>query len=224
MEEIENQIEILITEDGSSSLRRKDLQEGYHSTFGAIAESRHIFIEAGLRKVGKLQEINILEIGFGTGLNAILSIEFANTENQFIYYQTVEKYPLKQDIISQLNYGKILHLEEEFDKMHRFPWNDTKELNPYFTIHKIDKPAEEIVYTKDFFHLIYFDAFAPQFEEKLWRKEVFENLFLSLKQGGILVTYCCKGEVKRMLKSSGFDIEKLPGPKGKREILRAIKS
>ena len=224
MEEIENQIEILITEDGSSSLRRKDLQEGYHSTFGAIAESRHIFIEAGLRKVGKLQEINILEIGFGTGLNAILSIEFANTENQFIYYQTVEKYPLKQDIISQLNYGKILHLEEEFDKMHRFPWNDTKELNPYFTIHKIYKPAEEIVYTKDFFHLIYFDAFAPQFEEKLWRKEVFENLFLSLKQGGILVTYCCKGEVKRMLKSSGFDIEKLPGPKGKREILRAIKS
>ena len=109
-------------------------------------------------------------------------------------------------------------------RSHRFPWNDTKELNPYFTIHKIYKPAEEIVYPKDFFHLIYFDAFAPQFEEKLWRKEVFENLFLSLKKGGILVTYCCKGEVKRMLKSSGFDIEKLPGPKGKREILRAIKS
>lgn len=224
MEEIENQIEILITEDGSSSLRRKDLQEGYHSTFGAIAESRHIFIEAGLRKVGKLQEINILEIGFGTGLNAILTIEFANKENQSINYQTIEKYPLKKDIISQLNYGEILHLEEEFDKMHKFSWNETNELNPYFTIHKIDKPAEEIVYPKDFFHLIYFDAFAPQFEEKLWRKEVFENLFLSLKKGGILVTYCCKGEVKRMLKSSGFDIEKLPGPKGKREILRAIKS
>lgn len=224
MEEIENQIEILITEDGSSSLRRKDLQEGYHSTFGAIAESRHIFIEAGLRKVGKLQEINILEIGFGTGLNAILTIEFANKENQSINYQTIEKYPLKKDIISQLNYGEILHLEEEFDKMHKFSWNETNELNPYFTIHKIYKPAEEIVYTKDFFHLIYFDAFAPQFEEKLWRKEVFENLFLSLKKGGILVTYCCKGEVKRMLKSSGFDIEKLPGPKGKREILRAIKS
>lgn len=224
MEEIGNQIEILITEDGSSSLRRTDLQEGYHSTFGAIAESRHIFIEAGLRKVGKLPEINILEIGFGTGLNAILSLEFAIKEKQLINYQTIEKFPLTKEIISQLNYGEKLHLEEEFDRMHNISWNEGNELNPYFKIQKKDKPAEEINYPKDFFHLIYFDAFAPQFEEKLWNKEVFENLFQSLKQGGILVTYCCKGEVKRMLKSSGFDIEKLPGPKGKREILRALKS
>lgn len=138
MEDIENQIEILITEDGSSSLRRKDLQEGYHSTFGAIAESRHIFIEAGLRKVGALEQINILEIGFGTGLNAILSIEFANNENQSIYYQTIEKYPLKKEITSELNYGKILKLEEEFDIMHSFSWNKDNNLNSYFTIHKID--------------------------------------------------------------------------------------
>ncbi|MFA7081225.1 MAG: tRNA (5-methylaminomethyl-2-thiouridine)(34)-methyltransferase MnmD [Bacteroidales bacterium] len=223
MKDIENQIEILITEDGSSSLRRTDLQEGYHSTFGAIAESRHIFIEAGLRKVGTLPKINILEIGFGTGLNAILSLEFANKENQAIYYTTIEKYPLPKEITSELNYGKILKLEEEFEIMHSFDWNKDNDLNPYFIIQKIDKPAEEINYPKDFFHLIYFDAFAPQFEEKLWNKEVFENLFLSLKQGGIFVTYCCKGEVKRMLKSSGFEIEKLPGPKGKREILRANK-
>ena len=223
MKNIENQIEILITEDGSSSLRRKDLQEGYHSTFGAIAESRHIFIEAGLRKVGTLEKINILEIGFGTGLNAILSLEFANKENQAIYYKTIEKYPLPKEITSELNYGKILRLEEEFETINSFDWNKDNDLNSYFTIQKIDKPAEEINYPKDFFHLIYFDAFAPQFEEKLWNKEVFENLFLALKQGGILVTYCCKGDVKRMLKSSGFEIEKLPGPKGKREILRANK-
>lgn len=223
MKNIENQIEILITEDGSSSLRRKDLQEGYHSTFGAIAESRHIFIEAGLRKVGTLEKINILEIGFGTGLNAILSLEFANKENQAIYYKTIEKYPLPKEITSELNYGKILRLEEEFETINSFDWNKDNDLNSYFTIQKIDKPAEEINYPKEFFNLIYFDAFAPQFEEKLWNKEVFENLFSSLKQGGILVTYCCKGDVKRMLKSSGFEIEKLPGPKGKREILRANK-
>ncbi|MCK9163065.1 MAG: tRNA (5-methylaminomethyl-2-thiouridine)(34)-methyltransferase MnmD [Bacteroidales bacterium] len=223
MEDIEKHLELIITEDGSSSLRRNDLQEGYHSTFGAISESKHIFIEAGLRKVGILPNINILEIGFGTGLNAILTLEFAIKEEQSIYYQTIEKYPLSKEITSELNYGKILDLEKEFEKIHSLDWVRDYQLDQYFTIHKIDKPAEELCFAKDFFHLIYFDAFAPQFEENLWTKAVFENIFLSLKEGGILVTYCCKGDVKRMLKSSGFQIEKLPGPKGKREILRAVK-
>ncbi|MDD4829355.1 MAG: tRNA (5-methylaminomethyl-2-thiouridine)(34)-methyltransferase MnmD [Bacteroidales bacterium] len=223
METIDNNIEVLITQDGSSSLRRKDLQEGYHSTYGAIAESVHIFIDAGLRNVEKHSLINILEIGFGTGLNALLTCEFAIKEKQSIYYQTIEKYPLSQQIISQLNYGKLLSLEEEFLKIHSVSWNENAEINNLFSIHKIDKPAENLNYKANFFDIIYFDAFAPQFEENLWQQEMFAKLYSSLKEGGLLVTYCCKGDVKRALKASGFQIEKLPGPKGKREILRAKK-
>lgn len=223
METIDNNIEVLITQDGSSSLRRKDLQEGYHSTYGAIAESVHIFIDAGLRNVEKHSLINILEIGFGTGLNALLTCEFAIKEKQSIYYQTIEKYPLSQQIISQLNYGELLSLEEEFLKIHSVSWNENAEINNLFSIHKIDKPAENLNYKANFFDIIYFDAFAPQFEENLWQQEMFAKLYSSLKEGGLLVTYCCKGDVKRALKASGFQIEKLPGPKGKREILRAKK-
>jgi len=223
METIDNNIEVLITQDGSSSLRRKDLQEGYHSTYGAIAESVHIFIDAGLRNVEKHSLINILEIGFGTGLNALLTCEFAIKEKQSIYYQTIEKYPLSQQIISQLNYGELLSLEEEFLKIHSVSWNENAEINNLFSIHKIDKPAENLNYKANFFDIIYFDAFAPQFEENLWQQEMFAKLHSSLKEGGLLVTYCCKGDVKRALKASGFQIEKLPGPKGKREILRAKK-
>lgn len=223
MGEIEDNIEVLITEDGSSSLRRKDLGEGYHSTFGAIEEGVHIFINAGLRNIEKHSLINILEIGFGTGLNAILTLDYSNKENQKIYYQTIEKYPLSQEIISQLNYGKVLSLEEEFLNLHSVSWNENAKINNLFSIHKIDKPAEDLNYKSNFFDIIYFDAFAPQFEENLWQQEMFTKLYSSLKEGGLLVTYCCKGDVKRALKASGFQIEKLPGPKGKREILRAKK-
>lgn len=223
MEGIEDNIEVLITEDGSSSLRRKDLGEGYHSTFGAIAEGVHIFINAGLRNIEKYSLINILEIGFGTGLNAILTLDYSNKENQNIYYETIEKYPLSKEIISQLNYGKVLSLEEEFLKIHSVSWNENAEINNLFSINKIDKPAENLNYKANFFDIIYFDAFAPQFEKNLWQQEMFTKLYSSLKKGGLLVTYCCKGDVKRALKASGFQIEKLPGPKGKREILRAKK-
>lgn len=223
MEGIEDNIEVLITEDGSSSLKRKDLGEGYHSTFGAIAEGVHIFINAGLRNIEKHSLINILEIGFGTGLNAILTLDYSNKENQNIYYETIEKYPLSKEIISQLNYGKVLSLEEEFLNIHSVSWNENAEINNLFSIHKIDKPAENLNYKANFFDIIYFDAFAPQFEENLWQQEMFAKLYYSLKEGGLLVTYCCKGDVKRALKASGFQIEKLPGPKGKREILRAKK-
>ena len=223
MEKIDSHIEILITEDGSSSLRRKDLQEGYHSTHGAIAESQHIFINAGLKNIERKPLINILEIGFGTGLNALLTCEFAIKEKQNIFYQTIEKYPLPKEITSKLNYGKILNMEDEFEMLHSINWEENNNLNTYFEIRKTAQAAEETSYKENFFDLIYFDAFAPQFEEKLWQKEVFDKLFLSMKVNACLVTYCCKGEVKRTLKASGFQIEKLPGPKGKREILRAKK-
>lgn len=224
--DISKELEIVITEDGSSSLRRKDLGEGYHSTHGAIAESEHIFINSGLRYFHQQhpkKRINILEIGFGTGLNAILSLDFAIRQNQEIYYETVEKYPLGNDIISSLNYGKIIGKEEEFLRIHSVAWNKEVEISKNFSLKKIDSAAEEINYKEDFFDIIYFDAFAPAFEEKLWQETMFSKLYASLKEKGILSTYCCKGDVKRALKSSGFIIEKLPGPKGKREILRALK-
>lgn len=218
-----SQLEIIITQDGSSSLIRKDLKEGYHSIFGAIAESQHIFINAGLRNIEKKPQINILEIGFGTGLNALLTLEFAIKEKQKIYYHTIEKYPLSQEIISKLNYGNTLNMEEEFYKLHFINWEKETRINPYFEILKTAQAAEEVIYKDNFFDLVYFDAFAPEFEDKLWKKEVFDKVYKSMKSNAELVTYCCKGDVKRTLKASGFIIEKLPGPKGKREILRAKK-
>lgn len=229
MQDIESQsieplVKVIITEDGSSSLIRKDLQEGYHSHFGALAESKHIFIEAGLKELENKSKINLLEIGFGTGLNALLSLEYANKENQSIFYQTIEKHPLSQTIIAQLNYGELLSKKEEFNLIHSCKWNEPTLITPYFSLHKIKSLAQTLNYKPNFFDIIYFDAFAPQFETQLWNKELFTKLYQSLVEKGILVTYCCKGEVKRILKEIGFIIEKLPGPKGKREILRARKS
>lgn len=225
--DISKEIEIIITEDGSSSLRRKDLGEGYHSSHGAIAESMHIFINSALNYYKDLNpnqnRINILEIGFGTGLNALLSLSYCQENNIEIYYQSVEKYPLSYDIISKLNYGILVSNQEDFLKLHNTYWQKEEKIGENFILEKIEGNGEDLDYKEDFFDIIYFDAFAPQFEENLWRERMFAKLYTSLKQGGILSTYCCKGDVKRALKSSGFKIEKLPGPKGKREILRAIK-
>ncbi|MFV0502200.1 MAG: tRNA (5-methylaminomethyl-2-thiouridine)(34)-methyltransferase MnmD [Bacteroidales bacterium] len=225
--DIIDELEIIITEDGSSSLRRKDLGEGYHSSHGAIAESMHIFINSALNYYKDLNpnqnRINILEIGFGTGLNALLSLSYCQENNIEIYYQSVEKYPLSYDIISKLNYGILVSNQEDFLKLHNTDWQKEEKIGENFILEKIEGNGENLDYKEDFFDIIYFDAFAPQFEENLWRERMFAKLYSSLKTGGILSTYCCKGDVKRALKSSGFKIEKLPGPKGKREILRAVK-
>lgn len=224
--DISKELEIIITEDGSSSLRRKDLGENYHSSYGAISESQHIFINSALDYYSLLnpnKEIRILEIGFGTGLNSLLSLDYSIRNNINIYYQAIEKYPLCEEITSKLNYSKLLNLEEEFNQIHNSPWEEIISIGERFQIYKKKACGEEIIYKDNYFDIIYFDAFAPQYEENLWSIPVFRSLNNSLIRKGIIITYSCKGDVKRGLKQSGFLIEKLPGPKGKREILRGLK-
>lgn len=217
-------IEIITTADGSNSLFRKDLGEHYHSTFGAIQESEHIFIAAGLNHaLTRYSELNILEIGFGTGLNAWLTLQHT-PKNCLVKYHGVEAFPPDFELISQLNYAdETKEKKHLFLSLHTAPWEKLVPITSNFSLHKIHSRAENMEFPSDFFHLVYFDAFAPQYEPCLWTAEIFKALFNTLQQGGLLVTYCCKGEVKRKLKDAGFSICKLPGPKGKREFLRAEK-
>lgn len=224
MDTIQPSTEIILTEDGSHSLLRRDLGEHYHSTFGAIQESEHIFIAAGLKEaLQRYSELNILEIGFGTGLNAWLTL-LHTCEKHRVQYHGVEALPLGEDITFKLNYAKNNAQQQNlFKSLHTSPWEELVPITSHFLLKKIHTRAELTTFPTDYFHLVYFDAFAPQYEPCLWTVNVFNTLFQSLKQGGILVTYCCKGEVKRNLNQVGFSVSKLPGPKGKREFIRAEK-
>ncbi|MCK4664511.1 MAG: tRNA (5-methylaminomethyl-2-thiouridine)(34)-methyltransferase MnmD [Bacteroidales bacterium] len=213
---------IIITEDGSNTLFVPSLNENYHSSYGAIQESRHIFINTGFLSVKKTN-INIFEIGFGTGLNALLTYIEASKNNQKTYYETIELYPLEHEIIKALNYPQILTpLEKDvFFKIHS-TWNEEIEISDFFTIKKIKADLIDFKFDKQF-DLVYFDAFSPEVQPEMWTKEIFEKIFKQLNINGVLTTYSAKGSVKRILKETGFKIEKLSGPPGKREIIRATK-
>jgi tRNA U34 5-methylaminomethyl-2-thiouridine-forming methyltransferase MnmC len=202
------------------------MNEHYHSTFGAITESMHIFIRAGLNVLGPGKDVTIFEAGFGTGLNALLTCIEASRTNSRILYYSLEKYPVATDLIMQLNYPEFLDNAHDtrdlFQSIHMAPWDVTVSINDRFRLHKIKGDLNDFVAPFSY-DLVYFDAFAPGKQPELWRTEIFGRIFNSLLPGGILVTYCVKGDVKRAVKSAGFLIEKLPGPAGKREILRARK-
>lgn len=221
-------VELLITGDGSHTLHVPGLHENYHSVHGAIAESRHIFINAGLTFViQNHKRIKILEIGFGTGLNGLLTmIESAKTGIQ-IDYSSLELYPLPEEVYSKLNYAEMIDFlgaADVFSQIHSCPWNMEVQLSDTFHLNKIHASLLDYQPGKEEFDLVYFDAFGPDVQPEMWSEEVFKKMAFALKTNGILVTYSTKGTVKRNLKSAGFSIEKLAGPKGKREILRAVKS
>jgi len=222
--------EILLTADGSHTVALPG-NITYHSVYGAIQESRHVYIQAGLEYCllhmpASQQQINILEMGFGTGLNAILSLQHIRQYPCKLYYQAVELYPLSITDIKRLNYAEQLHapnLYAIYNNMHGSAWGKDISLNTQFTIHK--SQTSITTFTNELkFNLIYFDAFAPDAQPELWETNVFRNMYALLETSGILVTYCSKGAVRRNLISCGFAVEKLPGPPGKREILRAIKA
>ena len=218
----------IITKDGSSSIAIPELNVTYHSIHGAIQESQHVFIEAGLihSKVFDYVGVHhVLEIGFGTGLNALLTLVEADKHKNRIYYTAIEPYPLNEHEIKQLNYCEQLTLpkyQSLFEKMHKIEWDEMFEITDNFRLTKIK--SDLLDFTSDnLFFLIYFDAFAPNAQPELWTKEVFKKMFSMLLPEGILVTYCSKGDVRRAMQAAGFKIEKIPGPKGKREMIRAIK-
>ena len=216
---------LIVSEDGSHTLYVEALDEHYHSTHGAIQESNHVFIEAGLKQVNNsLETIRIFEVGFGTGLNAFLSLLYAEENKKHIYYSSVELYPLNIDIAGKLNYANILSPDKHdlFLKLHSSDWNEELKISEYFTLNKRSISLENINIT-DKFNLIYFDAFAPEKQPELWTADIFNRMYDILLPGGILTTYCAKGQVRRNMIEAGFTVERIPGPPGKREIMRARK-
>ncbi len=214
--------EFRISEDGSHTIYVPDLNEHYHSINGAIAESKHIFIEAAFRFCRK-EEIRILEIGFGTGLNAILTHMEAQKEDRKVYYHAVEKYPLMDDEAKLLNYDSVLEPGTvSIQDFHDAEWEKDCRLSPNFTLHKESSDAREIKANGPF-DVIYFDAFSPDVQPALWTPLVFQKIYDLTAKDGILTTYSVKGDVKRALRSVGFKVKRIPGPHGKRQILRAMK-
>lgn len=219
--------EFIPTEDGSTTLFVPELNEHYHSVHGAIQEAVHIFIRAGVdyyRETHNQQPLHILEAGFGTGLNAYLTLVHATQTNFPVVYHTIEKYPLATEEIIRLNYPDHIDFapKELFYELHHCPWEKENLLTPLFRFCKHRNDFRDIHFSPQF-DIIYFDAFNPDVQPHLWTTEVFERFHQALKPEGILVTYCVKGIVKQALRNAGFTIKRLPGPPGKREMLRGKK-
>lgn len=217
-------MELERTADGSYTLYVPELDEHYHSVKGALTESQHIFIEMGL-KHSPAPEPRILEIGLGTGLNAFLTLLAAEEMQRKVHYTGIERYPLAEETLRQLDYPSIVGKkhEEDYYAIHQAPWEKETILSPWFTLHKIEGDFTRHTFQKGY-DIIYFDAFAPEKQPEMWEQALFNTLYNVLNEGGILTTYCAKGVVRRMLQTAGFTVERLPGPPGgKREILRATK-
>jgi tRNA U34 5-methylaminomethyl-2-thiouridine-forming methyltransferase MnmC len=214
----------MITADGSTTIHIPEWDEQYHSKHGAIQEAKHVFIKNGLSLFTN-QRISILEIGFGTGLNCFITFLEAPKMNLAIDYVGVEAYPLAAEEVEKMNYVNQLEANEfsaVFNEMHKQDWEIKSEISPDFSLEKRKQFFNEIN-DKNLFDLIYFDAFGARVQPELWTEEIFQKMYKSLKTEGVLVTYSAKGSVRRAMQSVGFLVEKLPGPPGKREMLRARK-
>ena len=214
-------IEVEVTADGSATLFVPSLNEHYHSIKGALVESQHIFRDCAFLHRSDGTPLRLLEVGFGTGLNAVVTAMACN-EHCPVHYISLEKYPVASDILSSLGYQTLTHpalLQAIYDA----PWEVPTAITPYFTIEKrqADYLADPLPQSID---IVYFDAFAPEKQPEMWSKEAFERLFAVLNPQAVLTTYCAKGEIRRRLAAMGYSVERLPGPvNGKREILRATK-
>ena len=216
--------EIKITSDGSHTLYVPELDEHYHSIHGAIQESMHVFITNGIQSLFK-SPIKVLEVGFGTGLNALLTAIWSNKENIEVHYIGIESTPLEMKLNESLNYSQELDGHESttyFDKIISSNWHVKTNIHDNFTLNKIASRIQDYR-TDDKFDIIYFDAFGPEVQEELWELRVLKNIYELLNNNGIFVTYCAKGQLKRDLKELGFKVESLPGPPAKREMTRAVK-
>lgn len=209
------------TADGSATLFIPELNEHYHSVKGARTESQHIFIDMGLKK-SNTNPTRILEIGFGTGLNAYLTLVECRQSQRAVVYTGIELYPLNWEMVRELDYSD----DSLFREIHTTPWESEERITPEFTLEKkkMDFTTQSAELSERSFDVVYFDAFAPEKQPEMWEQEQFDFLYSILNKEGILTTYCAKGVVRRMLQAAGFIVERLPGPpNGKREILRATK-
>jgi len=216
-------MELQLTADGSHTLYISEMEEHYHSVNGAIQESLHVYIEAGLNQCKK-ETVNVLEFGFGTGLNAFLTIIEAEKRHLKINYTTIEKYPLPASITNQLNYTKGFpeKFQPYFDKIHACEWGSFIRISDNFQIKKVQAGFSDFQF-EDNYDVIFYDAFAPDKQQEAWSQEIFNKIFQHTNPEGILTTYCAKGNIRRMMQTAGFLVERIPGPSGKREMLRATK-
>lgn len=219
--------QIVQTEDGSSSIFLPDLNEHYHSVHGAIQESEHVFIRHGFDLVcEKSDQIKLLEVGLGTGLNCLLTLRASMRLEKMVSYTGLEPYPLSQEEWESLNYPQVINgidIMEPYRMLHTSEYGMDVKLSSRFTLNKLEQTIEAVDLPDDCYHLVYFDAFGPQVQPELWNVEVFEKVAQSMRAGGVLVTYSAKGIVKRALKACGFMLEHPAGPPGKREMTRAVK-
>lgn len=217
---------VVITKDGSPTLFVPELNEHYHSIHGAVQESQHVFIESGLNYLLKkgIKNIRVFEVGFGTGINAWLSMKFAEENDLNINYESIEAYPLDMFEAESIASGLLDNdkKKNEFLQLHELPWEKENQLSKHFKLFKREGILQEYK-IDDNADLIYFDAFAPNKQAELWEKPIFDMMIKLLKPDGILVTYCAKGIVKRTMKAAGFEVETIAGPPGKREMIRAHK-
>jgi len=225
MEE-DKKMDILKTADGSTTVYNHHLDEIYHSRHGAIQESQHVFIKMGLEYlISRKDKLSILEVGMGTGLNVFLSFLENLKCKRKIHFVAVEAYPLSEDILSKLNYAEQLGIADEdfvFKKIHSSTSGIELDLGNEFTL-KVEYLKIEDFKSPKKFDLVYFDAFSPNVQPDMWTKEVFKNLYSLMSDNSILVTYCAKGVVRRTMQSAGFQVDRVEGPPGKREMLRAHK-
>jgi tRNA U34 5-methylaminomethyl-2-thiouridine-forming methyltransferase MnmC len=215
--------EIILTSDGSHTIYVPELNEHYHSIHGAVQESALVYIKNGLGFC-KSNPVNIFEVGFGTGLNTLLSVVYCRDDDRMFNYTSIEKDPLRISVINTLNHWSFAGDEGKqiFDKIHNSEWGEFEGITRNFSLKKI---SSDIITDKieGKFDLIYFDAFGPDKQPDVWTPAVFDKIAGITSAGGIFVTYSAKGEVKRLLNAIGFKIEMLPGPPGKREMIRAIR-
>ena len=215
--------QLVKTSDGSHTIYVPEMNEHYHSIHGAVQESEHIFIKAGYESCNA-EPLNIFEAGFGTGLNALLTAVRAAKDNREVFYTSIEKYPIAPDLIKLLNHYEFAGTDGKriFDNIQSSPWDQMNCICNNFNLNKIKGDLTDFipVYPVD---LVYYDAFGPDKQPSMWTREIFEKIASAMRTGGILVTYSSKGEVKRNLRSVGFDVKLLPGPPGKREMISAKK-
>lgn len=217
-------LSILITEDGSPTLYSKKYDEIYHSKRGAITESNHVFIKNGVALKNDFEQILVLEVGLGTALNAALISEFAYQNKIKINYTAIETEPIDEKTLSLLSANfKSQGWSPFWDKITDSLWEESNSINDFFTITKKKLSLLSFIEKSDFFDIILFDAFAPEKQEEMWTDDVFKLCFTLLKKDGLLTTYCSKSYVQKNMRSAGFNVKKVPGPPGKREMLNAWK-
>ena len=222
--------ELQATEDGSLTLYTPRFGEHYHSTHGAVQESRHIY--TGLALEGRLatwhqdkeRPLRLFEVGLGTGLNALLTALIADREQIPIHYTSIEKYPLAEEVFHHLSYEDVLGegSDELLRRLHESPWGEDVSITPFFTLHKVLGDLTDYVFPQAL-DVVYYDAFSPEAQPELWEERLFLSLYDAMNCQATLATYCAKGVVRRALQHAGFSVERLPGPPGKREVLRAMK-